>query len=50
MDNNQKYNNYREQFKRLDRSLKNEFYLEALFIEYAIIEDRTESVLKHAGK
>ena len=44
-----KHSNYQEQFKRLDKALKNQFYLEAIFIEYAIIEDRTESILKYEG-
>ena len=48
-ENRQKYENYKEQFKRLNRALANEFNLEAMFIEYAILEDRTESVLRHAG-
>ena len=34
--NIQKYENYREQFNRLKRALASEFYLEAIFIEYAI--------------
>lgn len=46
--NRLKYENYKEQFKRLDRALKNGFNLEAMFIEYAMMEDRTESVLRHA--
>ena len=46
----QKYDNYKEQFVRLKRAMDNRFYLEALFIEYAIIEDRTKSILVHAGK
>ena len=29
-------------------SFKNEFFYEAIFIEYAILEDRTESLLRHA--
>lgn len=45
----EKYDNYKEQFGRLNKAIKNEFYLEAIFIEYAILEDRTESVLRHAG-
>ena len=49
-DNAQKHENYREQFVRLKRALMSEFYLEAIFIEYTIIEDRTESILRHAGK
>ena len=43
-----KYENYREQFKRLNRALLNGFNLEAMFIEYAIMEERTESILRHA--
>ena len=42
-----KYENYREQFKRLDKAINNNFYLEAMFIAYAIIEDRTESILSY---
>ena len=49
-ENQLKYENYKEQFKRLDKALKNGFNLEAIFIEYSIIEDRTESILKHAEK
>ena len=49
-DNAQKHENYREQFVRLKKALTSEFYLEAIFIEYTIIEDRTESTLRHAGK
>ena len=45
-----KYENYKEQFKRLKRALADGFNLEAIFIEYAIMEDRTESILKHADK
>ena len=48
--NMQKYENYKEQFKRLKKALENGFNLEAIFIEYAIMEDRTESVLRHAKK
>ena len=49
-ENQLKYENYREQFKRLNSALHNGFNLEAMFIEYAIMEDRTESILRHAGK
>lgn len=49
ISNEQKYENYKEQFKRLNRALANGFNLEAMFIEYAIMEDRTESILRHAG-
>lgn len=49
MDNMQKYANYKEQMERLNRALKEHFYLEAMFIEYAVMEDRCESILTHAG-
>ena len=41
--NQQKYENYRVQSRRLAGALRSGFYLEAVFIEYAIIEDRLES-------
>ncbi len=46
--NQQKKENYREQFERLRKALQCGFYLEAVFIEYAIIEDRLESYLRHS--
>ena len=49
IDNQQKYENYKEQFKRLNKALANGFHLEAMFIEYAVMEDRTESIIRHAG-
>ena len=48
--NMEKYNNYRELFPRLNRAVKSGFYFEAIFIAYAIVEDRTESALRHLGK
>lgn len=48
-DNSLKYGNYKEQMGRLKKAMANRFLLEALFIEYAVIEDRTESILRHAG-
>ncbi len=48
-DNSLKYGNYKEQMGRLKKAMANCFLLEALFIEYAVIEDRTESILRHAG-
>lgn len=47
--NQLKYDNYTEQMGRLKKAMANHFLLEALFIEYAVIEDRTESILRHAG-
>ncbi len=49
-DNMQKYNNYKEQMGRLKKAISSEFYLEAISIEYAIVEDRVTSALRHAGK
>ena len=49
-NNHQKYENYRVQISRLTSSHKGRFYLEAIFNEYAIMEDRLKSVLRHAGK
>ena len=49
IDNQQKYENYKEQTMRLKRAINSCFYLEKIFIEYAIIEDRLESVLRHSG-
>lgn len=50
ISNKQKQMNYQEQFRRLKSALNNGFNLEAMFIEYAIMEDRTESILRHAEK
>ena len=47
MNNSIKYDNYKEQFKRLNKAIKSGFYLEAMFISYAIIEDRAESILSY---
>lgn len=49
IDNLQKYENYKEQIMRLKKAINSCFYLEAIFIEYAIIEDRLESALRHSG-
>ena len=42
-----------ELYAKFKISLKNakkyEFWLQAIFIEYAMLEDRTESALRHAG-
>lgn len=46
-ENMLKYENYKEQNTRLKKAMENKFYLEAVFIEYAIMEDRTESILRY---
>lgn len=48
-ENMQKYENYKEQMNRLKKAMANAFYLEALFIEYAIMEDRAEAILRYEG-
>lgn len=48
MNNKQKNLKYADLMDKLKKSINNEFYYEAIFIEYAIFEDRTESLLKHA--
>ena len=48
--NQQKYLNYKEQFKRLNKAIDCGFNLEAMFISYSIMEDRSESVLRHSDK
>lgn len=40
---------YAERKVQLKKALQSGFYFEAIFIEYAIMEDRTESILRHAG-
>lgn len=48
-DNLLKYGNYTEQMGQLRKAMGSGFYLEAICIEYNVIEDRTESILRHAG-
>ena len=48
MDNKQRYETYKMISGDLKKALHNGFYYEAIFIEYAILEDRFASVLKHA--
>lgn len=47
--NDQKAENYRVLKSRLKRALNSEFWFEACMIEYAIIEDRTSSILQHGS-
>ncbi|MBR2742311.1 MAG: hypothetical protein IKD89_01840 [Clostridia bacterium] len=49
-DNMEKYENYKSKMERLKKAMASGFYLEAIAIEYAVIEDRIESVLRHSGK
>ncbi len=40
---------YINEYKKYDKAMKEEFYLEAIVIGYAIIEDRLLAFLHHAG-
>ena len=47
--NMEKYEVYKSMNKNLSKAMRAGFYYQAIFIEYAIIEDRCSSVLRHAG-
>jgi len=49
MNNYEKNERYSELMLKLKKSVEEEFYYESIFIIYAILEDRTESILKHAN-
>ncbi len=44
-----KYETYRSMFNDLNKSMRDGFYYQAVFLEYAVLEDRLTSVLKHAN-
>lgn len=48
MDNFEKRSKYANLMYKLKKATDYEFYYEAIFIEYAILEDRTESLLRHS--
>ena len=48
-DTSIKFENYKEQFVRLKKAVDSNFYLEAMFISYAIIEDRSDAILSYEG-
>lgn len=45
----EKYEAYKAMKNSLSRAMRAGFYYEAIFIEYAILEDRCLSCLEHAG-
>ena len=47
--NREAFETYKNLFGNLNRAMNAEFYLEAVFIEYAIFEDRTAALLRHIG-
>lgn len=44
-----KYEIYKTMYENLNKAIKYKYYYEAIFIEYAIIEDRLRAVLKYAN-
>lgn len=48
-DNKEKGLSYKENFKRYKKAKESEFYLECLWILYAMLEDRTSSFLYYLG-
>lgn len=48
-DNQEKYETYRAQIGRYNLAMKHGFYLEALLIDYAVLEDRLSAFLCAAG-
>jgi hypothetical protein len=48
-NNKEKGNTYKNMFARFKKAIKNEFYFEAIFIDYAMLEDRLTSFLKYLG-
>lgn len=46
---NEKQAKYTEQMGQLKKSFRMGFYFESIFIEYAVMEDRLESALRHGG-
>jgi hypothetical protein len=47
--NYEKQATYAQRMAQLKKAVVNGFYFEAIFLEYAVLEDRTESVLVHEG-
>ena len=47
--NKEKYEAYKAMACNLNKAMRSGFYYQAIFIEYAMMEDRCTSVLKHAG-
>ena len=48
-DNIDKQNSYRENLRRYNKAMQEGFYLEAILIDYAILEDRLRSYIYHLG-
>ena len=48
MTNKEKNIKYANLIDKMNKAIEQEFYFEAILLEYAILEDRTKSMLRHA--
>jgi len=48
LDKYEKNARYKELMGKMKRAYSNSFFYEQIFLEYSILEDRTESLLRHA--
>ena len=48
-DNREKQQTYKEQMQRYSKAMKDQFFFEAILIDYAMLEDRLRSMLYHAA-
>ncbi len=48
MNNKEKNEKYKDLMSKMKKAINCEFYYEAILLEYAILEDRTESLIRHA--
>ena len=48
-DNREKQQTYKDQMQRYSKAMKDEFFFEAMLIDYAMLEDRLRSTLYHAA-
>ena len=48
-DNQEKQQTYKDQMRRYSKAMKEEFFFEAILIDYAMLEDRLRSMLYHAA-
>ena len=48
-ENSEKQRTYQENIRRFNAAMQQEFYFEAVLIDYAILEDRLSSLLYHIG-
>ena len=47
--NMEKYGIYKSMYENLAKAMRSGYYYQAIFIEYAILEDRLRAILRYAG-